>query len=136
MKAEEFLNIKNDAKNNHIIILTEEQRKDIYNSLKRLEGLEAKQTPRYVLSRDIEGIAKKGDACYLDEDNFWFTKDKDLDLKKLIAHKDAIDPTLIVEQKAIELWIDKRAINNTASAYIRTEPKDGCIKFVEVLNER
>jgi hypothetical protein len=148
MKAEEFQEIIKEQNleypaDNYILRLSDGQVGDIINSLKRLEDFEAKHTPqpKYVLSRDINGIANKGTKVFLDEEEYWRAPDTDGGhmgmIKNYIAHKDAIDPTLIVEPK--EVFIHKYANFNdkTVEAAVFNRPPivnpKNYIKFVEVL---
>lgn len=124
---------------------------EVYNSLKRLEEIEAKQnpTPKYVLARDVEGIANKGVEVFLDDDGFWKAPPTDGGhvgiIENPIAHKSAIAPTLIEEVKPREFWANEykepngfgslyssevKAKFNMGTNYLRT------IHLIEVLNER
>ena len=86
----------------------------IYVSLKELESLKSKQTEskpkKYVLARDVEGVANKGVEVFLDEDGFWKAPPTDGGhvgrIENPIAHKDAIDKDLITEVKPREVWIN------------------------------
>lgn len=139
MKANEFHEIANQGAilSGYVFNLTVEQAKNIYNSLKELEELKAKQNPqpRYVLGKNIERLGvTAGHPVILAGDTFIVEHDSD---STIIGLKETIKDGLIKEVKPREVYI--RVLNDgslrkewTAGNWV--VPTCTYIKFVEVLN--
>lgn len=140
MKAEDYLKYCGVGSASQI----QPMQLDIYNSLKRLEELEAKPAPKYRLTRDIESIgAKKGDTIELRKDYYgeyysFFAKEHKFYMS--IGLVSTVDPSLIEEVRPKEVWIEEQYWDSSAFVatvhYSRPKPSlSGCTKishFIEV----
>ena len=148
MKANDFLNYINLHSDGILDVNT----KDIYNSLKRLEELEAKEAKRimsrykqkYMLSQGIESLGvTAGHPVILTGDVYIVEHDSD---STIIGLKETIKDGLIEEVKPREVWINirdsRREIYPHHYAYEKfddavrnnTLAKETAVKFVEDLN--